>query len=240
VPLDLPAAGVCSLASLLSEEEFGRACRHKSPKARTRAMVLHGALRLILGGALGRSPRSLRFASGAAGKPRVVDGRDLHFSLSDSDALALIAVASGPPVGVDLERLEPIDDPVAVGEGFLSPAEHEALRASARPLQTFYEFWTRKEAYLKAVGAGLMLPMRDIEIGGAAGPRFLRLPAGNPAQWSLVPLRPAPGYVGALAVPRPSVAMRAQQWVFCRDGDARAALGSSPVFLADLEDTWKP
>jgi 4'-phosphopantetheinyl transferase len=158
----------------------------------------------------------------------------LAFNLSNSHELALVAVAAGggpaggigsvprPPVapaataaptpielGVDLERLRPMPDALQIAERYFSAAERRVLAAVAEAGrdEAFFACWTRKEAYLKAVGDGLSAPLDRFDVSFAAGEpvRFLAI-NGDPAaaaSWSLFHLRPEPGYLGALALPDP-------------------------------------
>jgi 4'-phosphopantetheinyl transferase len=146
------------------------------------------AVRSTLSRYLGADPRSLVFAYGTYGKPRLVSppGR-LDFSSARSGDIGVLAVARRRDVGVDVERIEPrralgpiADQLFAADEA----AELRALQEESRILR-FFELWTQKEAYAKAFGTGLSLPLSR-----------LRAPAG----WSLHQLQLGPGFAGALCV----------------------------------------
>ncbi|RMH19353.1 MAG: 4'-phosphopantetheinyl transferase superfamily protein [Acidobacteria bacterium] len=205
-PLDPPPALVAACARLLSEDEQARAGRFHFPRHRRRFTVGRGVLRALLAAYAGADPQALRFAYGEKGKPSL-DRRSgaPEFNLSNSHEQALIGVARSVPLGVDLEHLRPMPDAAAIAERFFSAAERQALArvSAAEKARAFFHAWTRKEAYVKAVGDGLSLPLASFDVSLRPGEpcRFLAL-GGDPdaaRRWSLHHLEPAPGYVGALA-----------------------------------------
>lgn len=212
VPLDPPADEVRRSFALLSPDETERALRFHFERHRRRYAVGRGALRTLLGRYLGVDPRAIGFDYGAKGKPFLAAGADgerprLHFNLSNSDELALVAFATGAELGADLERLRPMPDGIDIAERFFSAGERQVLAAQPageRDL-AFFRCWTRKEAYLKAVGDGITVRLDafDVTLGPAEAPRMLSID-GDPdrgAAWELVHVEPAPGYLGALALP---------------------------------------
>lgn len=220
VPLDPLEGEVARLRALLSPDETARADRFHFDRHRRRYVVGRGALRRLLGAYLGRRPESLVFEYGAREKPRLADrgAAALEFNLSNSEELALIAVTPAIELGVDLEALRPMEDALAISERFFSAPERAALAACppAERDAAFFRCWTRKEAYVKAVGDGIALGLDrfdvSLEPGGAA--RFLAL-EGDPAraaEWSLTHLEPGPGYVGALALPAHPAAVLGFDW----------------------------
>jgi 4'-phosphopantetheinyl transferase len=221
VALDPGDEAVAELRGLLAADEVARAERFHFEKHRRRYTVGRGALRWLLGGYLGTAPEAVRFAYGEREKPHLAEqraGPPLQFNLSNSSELALVAVTVGPEVGVDLEAVRPMEDALAISERFFSAAEREALRGyppSERD-QAFFRCWTRKEAYLKAIGDGIALGLDrfDVALDPGAGARFLAL-EGDPtraAAWSLTHIDPAPGYLGALAFPAHPHTIRGFQW----------------------------
>jgi 4'-phosphopantetheinyl transferase len=130
----------------------------------------------------------------------------LRFNLSHSQDLALYAVTSNREVGVDLEYIQRDFDTRQIAERFFSTREIAALHALPANLQTesFFRCWTRKEAYVKARGEGLSLPLEQFDVSlSPDDPAALLNVAGNPAEvsrWSLRELTPAPGYMAAIAV----------------------------------------
>jgi 4'-phosphopantetheinyl transferase len=151
----------------------------------------------------------LRFGYNPYGKPALVgeEGeKGLRFNVSHSHGLALYAITRGREIGVDLERIRPFPDLIGLAERFFSPKEVAALRTLPAPMQTeaFLTCWTRKEAYIKAKGEGLSLPLSQFEVSLAPGEPSALLrtqwDALEASRWSLHALTPGPGYVAALAV----------------------------------------
>lgn len=205
--LDVSAETLSRLVALLSEGEFARAARFVHERDRLRFVVGRGRLREILGRYLAVPPARVVFEYNAFGKPRLAgDGEPaLHFNLSHSRGLALLAVSDRCQLGVDVEHLAPFKDDLA--RYFFSPVERRALRAVAAgdALAAFYRCWTRKEAFVKAHGAGLSLPLAafDVSVGVEGEPQLLRLEGmpGAGAQWRLRDVAVPAGFVAALAVP---------------------------------------
>jgi 4'-phosphopantetheinyl transferase len=189
--------------ALLSDRERIRAARFHDVKHTVAFTAAHGWLRRILGAYLRIQPQKLRFIQGPYGKPTLATDADrpIAFNLSHSGDLAIVAVTAGMPIGVDIERVEPKPGPFA-GD-FLAPGEAAALAAVAPRDrdEAFTRCWTRKEAYLKALGTGLNTPLSDFEVSVGASARLLRVGAdpGEAAYWRLGDLKPAPGYCGAVA-----------------------------------------
>ena len=180
-PLDLPAHEVTRLHALLSPAEQARAERFLSPLHRNRFAVAHGRLRGILAARLAVPPDSLQFDSAEHGKPHLAGPESrsgLQFNLSHSADRGLVGWAEGRHLGVDVELWRPLGDEAALVRRFFSPAENAAYEALAQTERTrgFFECWTRKEAYIKAVGRGLGLPLDsfDVSFGAGCEPALLR------------------------------------------------------------------
>jgi 4'-phosphopantetheinyl transferase len=143
--------------------------------------VAHGRLREILAARLEVSPETLQFGAAEHGKPHLAgpEARSgLHFNLSHSGDRGLVGWAEHRHLGVDIELWRPLGDEAALVRRFFSPAEnaaYEALPESQRT-QGFFECWTRKEAYIKAVGRGLGLALDsfDVSFGPGREPLLLR------------------------------------------------------------------
>ncbi len=212
IGLDPPRTRLDELRGWLCAEERQRAARFRFARHRDRFVAARGQLREILAGYEDVEPAALRFAYGAHGKPRLAGG-SVRFNLSHSDGEALLAVAAGRDVGIDLERVRPDADCTAVARRFFSRAEATALLAlpPAARAAAFFAVWTRKEAFVKARGDGLAVPLADFDVSIAAlGPVRLLRTAWDPAEagrWSLRTLDVAPGFAAALAVfgPQPEV-----------------------------------
>ncbi len=199
IALDAPAD-----ASLLSPDELERAGRFHFARDRRRFVAARAGLRRILARYLGQAPQALGFAYGPQGKPRLAAaGAPPYFNLSHAEGLALVAVTAIGEVGVDLEFPRPIDPGLAAR--YFAAAEIaalEALPAQERNL-AFFRCWTRKEAYLKACGDGVLAPLDRFEVSlDPASPRVLTIGGDREeaARWQLAHLEPAPGYVGAVAL----------------------------------------
>jgi 4'-phosphopantetheinyl transferase len=209
VRLDPPAERVEALGRVLSEDEWERARRFRFDKHRRQYVVGRGALRTLLGAYLGIRPEAVRFTYGPRGKPFLappLDVRGLHFNLSNSDELALVGFVLGRELGVDVEFLRQMNDCEEIAERFFSESERRMLRTIPFPVkqEAFFNCWTRKEAYLKAVGEGLAAPLDsfDVTLAPDDPPRMLTLKgdADRAARWFFRHLRPAEDYIGALAI----------------------------------------
>jgi 4'-phosphopantetheinyl transferase len=229
--LDVPEWQVRRLWQTLTADERQRAERFLFEKDRTHFVVSRGLLRVLLGGYLRQDPPHLRFTYGPHGKPALAThtGRaPLRFNVSHSHGLALYAVTRGREVGVDVERIRPEIAQEKIAERFFAPREVTVLRRLPPLLQTsaFFACWTRKEAYMKAKGDGLALPLDQFEVSLAPGePAALLRTAWDPqeaAGWALQDLEPAPGY-------RAAVAVAGHDWhLTCWDGPAAYVDISNP------------
>jgi 4'-phosphopantetheinyl transferase len=182
--------------------ERERAARFRRPGDGDRFLAARGALRRILAGYLQRDPRAIVFSLGEWGKPSV-EGSSLCFNLSHSDALALIAVAYGRLVGVDVERQRDIVDLEGIASRICSPSERlelDALAPSDRQ-GAFLAMWTRKEALAKMTGEGVRALSRDTRLDEQDGCRLVQVPdlpgyaacvAAQGTDWRLVRCAPAP------------------------------------------------
>ena len=207
--LDLPAPRAQSLQRTLAADELSRVERLNFPRDRQRFIVARGTLRVILSRYLDVDPRQLRFRYVDYGKPSLIPfpGQEaLHFNLSHSDGLALYAVARDRQIGIDLERVCPVAEAEQIAERFFSAQEKTVFRSLPADLkrEAFFTCWTRKEAYIKARGAGMSLPLDQFDVSLIPGePAVLLSTRGDPREalrWSLRELTPGPGYVAALAV----------------------------------------
>ena len=151
----------------LSEEEMSRANLYRSPVDRSHFIAVHEAVRRVLSRYLHCPARSIQFTYDSHGKPRLENtGSDLRFNHSSSNGVAVLAVAGGREVGVDTEFVRDIKNFNQVAAAFFTRGEASAIRAlpQGRQLEAFYACWTRKEAFCKAVGAGLMMPLDSFEV----------------------------------------------------------------------------
>lgn len=175
------------------------------PKVHRRRLVARAAVRIALGRAAGRPPESLEFSLSPRGKP-ALDGGDVEFSVSTTGNLCVVAIARGAPIGVDVEQVTPRPGLDRIMASRFAPQEAEAIGAldgEAR-LRAFYNCWTRKEAYLKATGAGLAIPLDRVVVSVAdERPEILALGDGDPAAWALTNLDLESDIAGSLAIEAP-------------------------------------
>ena len=210
------------LAATLTPEERARAARFRTPELRRRWTAGRGLLREILGHYLAIEPRDVRFGRNAHGKPLLAGQaqRRITFSLARAGGLGVYALTPDHAVGVDVEEVREFPEMRAMAGNIFSRSERAALEAVSPEdyLPAFYRCWTRKEAYLKALGTGLLVPLDsfDVEVASDRPAALLRVSgdAVAPGKWTLLHLEPASGYVGALAVgvPPGQVMLRAWSW----------------------------
>ena len=225
VPLDVPPETSARLYETLSGDERRRSARFRFEGDRRRFIVAHGALREILGRYLGARPNQLRFVNNAFGKPALSPefGKRLEFNLSHSADLALVAVAADAKVGVDVECVRPQPDCAQIARHFFAPAEVHQLEKLPVHLQVhaFFDCWTKKEAYVKACGEGLGMPLTSFSVPLTTDHGASAITVA-PRRWSLYTLRPGPGYIGALAIA--GSGWRLSQWNW-QSRDLEAAAG---------------
>jgi 4'-phosphopantetheinyl transferase len=186
------------ILTLLNEEERARAARFLADRPRQQFIAARAWLRSRLGHLLGVPPQSIAFASTGNGKP-TLPGATFHFNLSHSGQGAILAVSRDYEVGVDLEWVRPRDSFRDLAQRYFTPVEVDAIT----DLRAFYAIWTRKEAFLKALGLGLAGGLERFAVNADDPPRVLHVD-GDPAaaaHWTLLSLEPRPGALAAVAVP---------------------------------------
>lgn len=203
VDLALSEARLARCAALLSPKERDRADKFLRPADRARHTASHAALRLVLARALGLDPGEIAFAAGPAGKPELAGpaGGLRAFNLSHSGAHALVGLARGAEIGVDVEAIRPLPDALRIARAHFSPDEAAALAAIAPTdiERAFFGLWTRKEAVVKALGAGLSLPLDRFSVTvPPAAPRLSRM--DGPGGWTLADVETGPGTAATVAV----------------------------------------
>lgn len=207
--LDQSATQVQQLAQTLSTDERIRSERFYFEQDKNYFVVGRGLLRTILGIYLGMEPSQLQFCYGPCGKPylaETTDGSTLNFNLSHSQGLALYAIARFHRIGIDLEYIRPISEAEQIARHFFSPQENAVFQAllPSQKQAAFFNCWTRKEAYLKAIGDGLAFPLEQLDVslfpGEPAQIYSIKGDRSVAARWSLQELTPAPSYTATLAV----------------------------------------
>ena len=170
LPLRPVAEDLRICCAVLSVEERQKAERYRVEEARSNFILSRGMLRFLLGERIGISPPALRFRYAEHGKP-FLEGppADLRFNISHTQGMALIGLAEGREIGVDVEKIRPSTEVRKLAERFFSVRERESLSVlSGDELQAaFFRCWTRKEAYIKARGEGLSLPLHQFDVSVA-------------------------------------------------------------------------
>jgi len=221
--LDVPPETLARLDATLTPDEHTRSARLRFSRDRRNFIVAHGVLRDLLGRCLQIQPDRIRYGYNRFGKPELGPefGGRLKFNLSHSAGLALIAIAAESNIGVDLEYIREQPDYVEIARRFFSAEEVAQLSAlpSHRNAEAFLSCWTKKEAYLKACGGGLAMPLNGpavpMNTDPAHAPADLQATSrdiGRAARWSVYTLRPAPGYIGALVIEGSGWRLSQRQW----------------------------
>jgi 4'-phosphopantetheinyl transferase len=207
--VDLDAPATAQALACLDRTEQERARRFVFERDRSRYLAAHAALRQTLADRTGHAAAQLVFAPGPHGKPALAGRAAQRFNLSHSQDVGLIALGDGGEIGVDVERLRPFDDAMALAASHFTPMEQAALAAATPGPDrdaAFLRCWTRKEACLKALGIGLgLVDTRSFHAGTGSEPCELVIDFdGARHRLSLVSIDGGEGVVAALA--RASVA----------------------------------
>jgi 4'-phosphopantetheinyl transferase len=194
---------------VLSEDERARAARFHFSRDRQRYVSSRALLRIILAAYLGTEPKELSFRYSEKEKPALAGAhatREIEFNVSHSGMAALLAFTRGREVGVDVEQIRLDFDVEGIAHRFFSERERQELMAFAPEERhaAFFRCWTRKEAYVKATGAGLSLPLSQFDVSLAAGNInaliATRPDAGEAGRWSMREVRGGEGYAAALCI----------------------------------------
>jgi 4'-phosphopantetheinyl transferase len=210
VSLDQPQAIVERFSQLLSVDERARAARFHFERDRHHFIVARGCLRTILARYLEIAPLKIQFTYTPYGKPELStypsQAQTLNFNLAHSGGYALFAFTHLGEIGVDLEHVRPEFAGDDIARRFFSSDEVASLTklpANVRH-EAFFNCWTRKEAFIKAKGIGLSLPLDQFDVTMAPGePAILlrtRWDENEAARWSLKAIDVGPGYVAAVAL----------------------------------------
>lgn len=204
--LDASPAEVNACYELLSVEEKERAQRFRIERPRSAFVLTRGMLRMMLAHYLGGKPHEVQFRYEGQGKPFLEGDDQLFFNVSHTDGLALLAFARGRRLGVDVEKVKPDTEVEKLAERFFSERERQDLRqlTGDELRAAFFRVWTRKEAYIKATGEGLSLPLEQFDVSIAAGDRdalrATRPDAGEAERWTVSDVAIQSGYAAAVAV----------------------------------------
>jgi len=198
--LDVAQEAIPALTAILSECERQRAGRFRFDQDRRRFIVCRATLRMQLSARLGVRPEEIELVYGKQGKPALGGGladSGLRFNVSHCDDLAVYAFTRGRNIGVDVEAVRWFADAGDVAARFFSTAENEvyaSLDSLDKP-SGFFNCWTRKEAFIKAIGDGLHHPLHSFDVSLAPNerPKISRV-----SGWEIESFVPAPGFVGAV------------------------------------------
>jgi len=207
--LEAVAAAEGRWQQLLSGDERTRARRFLAAQVRRHFVATRGLLRILLAGYLGTEPARLKFHYSVREKPGLAEpyaASGICFNVAHSGGVALLGFGRRREIGVDVEQVRRDLDVDAIARRFFSAEEQKQLTAvsSAERYEAFFRCWTRKEAYLKARGEGLWLPLDQFDVNLEAGADNALLATrpdpSEAAQWSLREVAVGPGYLAALCV----------------------------------------
>ncbi|MEI8373050.1 MAG: 4'-phosphopantetheinyl transferase superfamily protein [Planctomycetota bacterium] len=217
--LDPPEDLLRQYASVLSEDEHCRADRFRVGSLRSRYIAGRGMLRMLLGRYLRTAPAAFSLNYQVHGKPELGppwDACGVEFNVSHSHDLAVYACTLGREIGVDVEWIRPMPNAAALMERFFSPEEVRQWQQvpAERQLHAFFQGWTRKEAWLKAVGSGLSFPLNQfcVTLDDPARVLSIRGDTNEAAHWWLESCEPCEGYVATVAMRGQAAVVR--KWRF--------------------------
>lgn len=153
--VDLDRYRTCTPLTALTADEHARAARMRGKRDAVRYLAARHALRRLVADALGACETDIAIAADERGKPKLDGEARVRFNASRSGPIAMIGIARAREIGVDVERVRPIQDPAGLAAAYFTPQERAAWEAAGRPDALFLVCWTRKEACLKALGVGL-------------------------------------------------------------------------------------
>jgi 4'-phosphopantetheinyl transferase len=219
--LDLPSKSVQELEVSLSIYERMKAEHFRFERDRSRFIAARGILRLILASYLSVEPGAIRFCYEKDGKPRLQNAfgkAGIQFNLSHSEGLALYVLTRGHEVGVDVEYMREISEMGQIVEQFFSVRERAFFGGlpTSEKQETFFNWWTRKEAFMKATGEGLSYPLGRFDAIMAEGKSVESLGtlggAKEGPRWSMWDVRPAEEFAGTVVVEGGGWDVQCWQW----------------------------
>ncbi len=190
---------------VLSPEEKARAAKFRFDRDRDRFIVRRAVLREITGLYLSKPPAEIQFTANSRGKPELTDAagpHELQFNLSTSDAMVLLAFTRRRRIGVDIEQVRRELNWMEIAGEFFHPEEVRRLRDSpdAGRQELFFSYWTMKEAYIKARGAGLQRPLLEMDFTAVVRQGRGVLTDADGVAWLCASLRPGNHLMAALVV----------------------------------------
>ena len=194
-------------SALLSDEEYKKAKSFQFEEDKTRYIICHGFLRILLAGYLKIKPDILKFCYGKFGKPYInnVGAENINFNISYSNNLLLVVISCENKVGIDVEYMREINEMDQIVEAFFTDNEKMFFREvpEDEKISIFFRLWTRKEAFLKGLGTGILKPLDEIEVVSSGKTKFV-LGLGTEiikiGSWYIKDLKVKKGYSAALAL----------------------------------------
>jgi 4'-phosphopantetheinyl transferase len=219
--LSLPDRSIQQFNQILSNDEKMKAERFHFEKDRKKFIIGVGILRTILGCYIGVEPCELRFCFGKHGKPGLSDAfgnKKIHFNMSHSEDLALYGFTRDHEIGLDIEFIRDIPEMDKIAEQFFSIKENDVLRSlpDNKKKEAFFNCWTRKEAFIKAIGEGLSYPLSKLAVSLTPDEpsRVLTIDEDSEraSKWFMWSLRPALGFTAAFAIQGHDWRLHFWQW----------------------------
>jgi len=213
IPLEVSVAVLDRYRSYLSPDERERASRYRFERHARRFVVARGSLRALLASYLHERPADLAFAVSPYGKPRLWGREGLQFNTTHSHELALCAVGR-QELGIDVEWVRPLPSMMHIASQSFHPREVVGLRQMGGDgvERAFFRCWSRKEAYIKAVGQGLSIPLDSFAVSIGDDACLLESGGESADGWRIVNLDAGPDYAAALAVAAPEIHIDDRLW----------------------------
>lgn len=202
IELEQPGSVLEKFRSTLETDELERASRFHFDKHRNSFVVARGFLRYVLSRYFDTKPEALRFSYGEYGKP-ALEGK-LHFNMSHSHRVALLAITEDRQIGVDVEHIRADFATEDIARRFFSHSEVESFNSLLieEQVAAFFRCWTRKEAFIKATGKGLSQPLDkfDVTLAPGVAAELLRVDEDDASRWSMTDIDVGGDYAAALVV----------------------------------------
>ena len=205
MPAKASDAVVAQFRRVLSEDEAKRAARFRFSHLRDSFVITHGVLRHLLARYLSLDPARIFFHYGDKGKPGIASADKPQFNLTHSGGMAAVAFTTDCQLGIDAEHIRPVEEMQQIANRYFASDEAAELMLIPENEReaAFFRCWTRKEAYIKAIGDGLSCPLDSFQVTLLPNvpPRLIHIEGDRAAaeMWSLHDLSLAPDYAAALA-----------------------------------------
>ena len=219
--VDLDTKELAHYEAFLSVDEQERASRFRFERDRHRYIVGRGCLRYLVGQYLAISPAKIVFAYNDYGKPYLraqPEQPDLRFNVTHSQQFALLGLTWGRRLGVDIEVIRPFADLADLVSRFFAPEEVSVWKTvqPAQQIEAFLYGWTRKEAFIKAIGDGLSYPLDQFVVSLHPSEQARLIAIGNSLSaaqnWKVISLRPFPQTIAAIVVENSEDTNIKNQW----------------------------